>query len=145
VSEPQRFDYNMPDPDGDFVTYADYLAAVAEAEQRVYALSDERSANAYDRGLRDMGEQDYANGKSHGLLEGYEQGQRDALANQTCDDHKDNISISCAHYWKGCEDERQAAVQRVKALAHTHLPHTSGATAQFVDINEVIAAIKGES
>jgi len=116
-----------PAPDGDYVTYADHVAAVAEAEQR-----------AYDNGVKDA--KPWADDVQRQWDKGYEQGQRDAVSAPITDDN--TYASVYGHGWtNGQADGYANALADAVAAVEALFPMPD--VPQPIRGEQVIAAIKG--
>ena len=134
----------IPDTDGVYVTYADHLAAVQQAEQTGY-FNGQCSTQRYHHG--------------DAFDKAYEQGQRDIFALHTewtvtgmckpgclpCQRLDELIAERSAGYKEGQRDAIAAAVRRVKDLGTRDLTSASHIWGRNSVLTAVIAAIKGES
>jgi flagellar biosynthesis/type III secretory pathway protein FliH len=136
VSDIQRWDievaYKEADDSGEFVTYADHVAAVAEAEQRSYDLGrGDGIVLGQEQAHRDSVIIHEGAAENRGFRKGYEQGQRDAMtraANAAAEAH--------------AAGQRDAISKAVAAVRHeADCPH-DGACACEIGAWDAVIAIK---
>ena len=134
---------SLTERSGDWVLYAEHIAALRMCKQRVLDAADEAIRDALSGDGRNLYAELLALAAIHALREGEDAMTHDRLcyANADCEANENYL---CDLIATVREEERDAAVQRVQALGWDVTYFSEVAQLESISRAKAIAAIKGD-